>query len=554
MKVSTWLKGRFATMSQTPRRNLRSLRARLWLGVGSLLMLSLFSSILAIWRGGREAAQLSRIVDGNNQRLEAAHLLRGAAQSVTVQQRTLIALTDPEELKDAKQRVDRAVASYRSAEQALAAALEGDEPALAALRDELTRVRDASSRLVPVQELAMKTALDGGGADSALSLLLTIEGAHQQWEQGIEKILNAVSSANQREAAQARQRNEIAGRVLVSVSVTVLVLGIGMSIGLIRLVMRPIAAAVNLSERIAEGALDNAVPSDATNEFGRLLAAIGSMQQRLRDAVAGLRQSAQSVDAASREIGNGSQDLSKRTERTAANLQETSATLRALSEGVSLSAGIAEEARMLAASARAEARGGQQAMARLAVGMEHIATAARRITDIVQTIDGIAFQTNILSLNAAVEAARAGEAGRGFAVVAGEVRLLAQRAAEAAGQIRALSTEATASVDGGRKGTRDAESTVGGIVDLADRLAAIVSSVSESAGRQKEALSSIDDTMMRLENLTQRDAAFVEELAAAAGTLQHSATHLSAEFSRFRLGGDHHAVSLTSQSEARRTK
>jgi methyl-accepting chemotaxis protein len=278
------------------------------------------------------------------------------------------------------------------------------------------------------------------------------------------------------------------------------------------------------------------------------------MQQRLRDAVAGLRQSAQSVDAASREIGNGSQDLSKRTERTAANLQETSATLRALSEGVSLSAGIAEEARRLAASARAEARGGQQAMARLAVGMEHIATAARRITDIVQTIDGIAFQTNILSLNAAVEAARAGEAGRGFAVVAGEVRLLAQRAAEAAGQIRALSTEATASVDGGRKGTRDAESTVGGIVELADRLAAIVSSVSESAGRQKEALSSIDDTMMRLENLTQRDAAFVEELAAAAGTLQHSATHLSAEFSRFRLGGDHHAVSLTSPSEARRTK
>ncbi len=266
-----------------------------------------------------------------------------------------------------------------------------------------------------------------------------------------------------------------------------------------------------------------------------LLAAVRDMANGLSSIVLAVRRGSDSMAVASREIAVGSQDLSVRTERTASSLQQTSASVDQLAGAVNQTAASARGANELAGSASAVAGRGGAVVAQVVSTMTQIDASARRIADITGVIDGIAFQTNILALNAAVEAARAGEQGRGFAVVAAEVRSLAQRAAGAAKEIKSLIGDSVDKVEVGMRLVKDAGATMDEIVGSVKRVTDIIAEISTAASEQDAGVGSVNRAVSSLDEMTQQNAALVEESAAAAESLQGQAAQLTQLVSTFQL-------------------
>ena len=249
--------------------------------------------------------------------------------------------------------------------------------------------------------------------------------------------------------------------------------------------------------------------------------------QRVHAVVASVQGSAASIETASAEIANGNHDLSTRTEQAASNLQETAASMEQLTSTVRQSADSARQASQIAvANAEVAARGGA-VVGQVVTTMDEINASSKKISDIIGVIDGIAFQTNILALNAAVEAARAGEQGRGFAVVAGEVRNLAQRSAEAAKEIKGLIGTSVGKVEAGSRLVAEAGSTIGEVVANAQRIADIVGEIMAAAGEQSDGIGQVNVAVSQLDQMTQQNAALVEESSAAAQSLKDQALSLA---------------------------
>ena len=304
---------------------------------------------------------------------------------------------------------------------------------------------------------------------------------------------------------------------------------------LTRSIVRPMAEAQATAERIAAGDLSSDVRADTRDEVGRVLNAIGAMQEALRRLVGEIRTSVEGISTASAEVAAGNNDLSARTEQTSASLQQTASSVEQISGNMRQSTESANEADRLARSASQVAGQGGQAVLRVVNTMEAINDSSRRIGDIVGVIDSIAFQTNILALNAAVEAARAGEHGRGFAVVAGEVRALAQRSATAAREIKTLIGDSLERVQAGTQEAQAAGKTIDGVVQSVQRVSHIVARITQAAGEQSQGIGEINQAVTLLDHATQQNAALVEESAAAASSLKEQAQALSHSVQRFRL-------------------
>ena len=302
----------------------------------------------------------------------------------------------------------------------------------------------------------------------------------------------------------------------------------------------PIDQARQWAERIATGDLVSSVSDTGQDEAAHLLMALNAMQVSLRGIVGQVRESAESIQLASAEVASGNTDLSHRTEQAAANLQQTAGSLEQLTGNVRQSADAAAQANQLAASASAVAQRGGQVVNQVVSTMDEINRSSKRIADIIGTIDGIAFQTNILALNAAVEAARAGEQGRGFAVVASEVRSLAQRSAQAAREIKTLIDASVDKVDAGTRLVKDAGSTMGDIVASVQRVADIIREISSATQQQSQGIGQVNGAVRTLDQMTQQNAALVEESAAAAESLQDQAGRLNTVVARFQT--HHHAA------------
>jgi methyl-accepting chemotaxis protein len=249
--------------------------------------------------------------------------------------------------------------------------------------------------------------------------------------------------------------------------------------------------------------------------------------RRIETAIATVRASTDSIATASGEIAQGSGDLSQRTEQTASNLQQTASAMEELTGTVRQSGDSAAQANQLASSASTVARRGGDVVQQVVATMQEIHDSSRRISDIIGTIDGIAFQTNILALNAAVEAARAGEQGRGFAVVAGEVRQLAQRSAEAAREIKALIGSSVERVEAGSSLVAQAGSTMTEIVGSVQRVSDIIGEISAASAEQTTGIAQVNGAVAELDSMTQQNAALVEQSAAAAASLKDQAGRLA---------------------------
>ncbi|QTN24405.1 HAMP domain-containing protein [Rhizobacter sp. AJA081-3] len=316
-----------------------------------------------------------------------------------------------------------------------------------------------------------------------------------------------------------------------------LAVGSMMAWSIARSVTSPVHEAVKAAEVIASGDLSHSVSSQRGDELGDLLRTIGRMQESLRTLVGQVRTSTDSIGTASVEIATGNQDLSARTEQTASNLQQAASSMEQLNGTVKQSADSARQANQLAASAAEVAQRGGHVVSQVVSTMDEINASSKKIADIIGVIDGIAFQTNILALNAAVEAARAGEQGRGFAVVASEVRSLAQRSAEAAKEIKGLIGASVERVEAGSKLVADAGQTMGEIVGSVQRVSDIIGEITAAAAEQSDGIGQVNTAVTQLDQMTQQNAALVEQSAAAAESLKDQAMRLAQVVASFRLAG-----------------
>jgi methyl-accepting chemotaxis protein len=333
---------------------------------------------------------------------------------------------------------------------------------------------------------------------------------------------------------EAAMRDQLLADIAMNAIALLLVAGLGVMI--MRAVLRQIggepALAKAAMEEVAQGNLAVELPAAPA---GSLLHALSVMLKSLRGTVAQVRQSADGIATASSQIATGNQDLSARTEQTASNLQEAAASMEQLTGTVKQSADSARQANQLAASAAEVASRGGAVVARVVSTMDEINASSRKISDIIGVIDGIAFQTNILALNAAVEAARAGEQGRGFAVVASEVRNLAGRSAEAAREIKSLISVSVERVETGSRLVNDAGQTMTEIVGSVQRVTDIIGEITAASTEQSNGIGQINVAVVQLDQMTQQNAALVEESAAAAESLREQAASLANVVSVFRL-------------------
>ncbi|WP_394789332.1 methyl-accepting chemotaxis protein [Rhodoferax sp.] len=304
-----------------------------------------------------------------------------------------------------------------------------------------------------------------------------------------------------------------------------------------RTITTRIGHALGVSQSVASGDLTAAHAVSGKDELAELLNALHGMQTSLSTVVSTVRNSAESVSAASQEIAVGNHDLSSRTEEQASALEQTAASMEELGATIQQNTDGAEHANQLAVKASSVALRGSEVFTRAADTMTGITEASKKISDIIGVIDGIAFQTNILALNAAVEAARAGEQGRGFAVVASEVRLLAQRSADAAREIKALIQTSVQRMAQGSALVDESGAAMQEVVASIRRVTDIMGDISAASREQSNGVQQISEAVTQIDQTTQQNAALVEESAAAADSLKHQAAELVRTVSVFRLSG-----------------
>jgi methyl-accepting chemotaxis protein len=390
---------------------------------------------------------------------------------------------------------------------------------------------------------------DGGTADAA-QVARAVEEKMNPALKGYDEGVTRLSEHQKTIMDAARERvGEVAasGRtVLVSVGVSALLLGCLLAWWLTRSITGPLRAAVDVANAVAEGDLTVRVDVASSDETGELMAALRTMTGNLNALVAGVRSSSDNIASAASQVAAGNQDLSARTEQQAGSLEESAASLEELTSTVRQNADNAQQGNQLATSASGIASRGGEVMAQVVDTMGAIDASAKRIVDIIAVIDGIAFQTNILALNAAVEAARAGEQGRGFAVVAGEVGTLAQRAPAAAQAIKELIDDSVEKVGTGSRLVDEAGNTMKDVVASVQRVTDIMAEISAASREQSLGINNVYGAITQMDQVTQQNAALVEEAARATESMQEQAQGLADAVSVFRL--ERQAASRPAQS------
>lgn len=512
--------------------NQLSIGKRLALVLGVILALFFVSSVVAVFKLNQLGAEINTMVDDNikTERAGADWLLNTTAG---VQRAAAIAKSSDASLIPYFAPATAAAISETNELQKFIESKMGapEEKQLFA------KVGDLRKAYLSAREEVSKLK-QAGDADAAGKVFTErFEPTSRDYVAGVKQMMDLqraqLDAAGKRSEAL-RAQTTLLLQVCTGIS---LLLGALLAWLLANSITRPLRHAEAIAEAIADMDLTGAPQSAyANDETGRLLRALDVMRAALHGSLQQVRGVVDSISTASAQIAIGNQDLSARTEQTASSLQETASSMEELTSTVRQSADSAVQANQLAASAAEVAQRGGEVVAQVVNTMDEINASSKKIADIIGTIDGIAFQTNILALNAAVEAARAGEQGRGFAVVASEVRSLAQRSANAAKEIKTLIGVSVEKVESGSALVQNAGSTMTEIVSSVRRVTDIIGEISAAASEQSQGIGQVNVAVSQLDQMTQQNAALVEESTAAAESLKDQASRLSGVVGAFRLG------------------
>lgn len=332
-------------------------------------------------------------------------------------------------------------------------------------------------------------------------------------------------------------QHDFAASRLILILLAVLSIGFGSLIGwiIVRMITRPLREAVTFAEAIANGDLTRSIDSHHRDETGVLLQALMEMKERLVEIVHQVQNGSESISSAAAQIVAGNQDLAARTEEQASSVEQTAASMEQITATVKNTADHTSEATQLSAGAATVVKNNGEMMKQVTEKMRVINDTSNRMSDIINLIDSIAFQTNILALNAAVEAARAGEHGRGFAVVAGEVRQLAQKSASSANDIRHLIENSTSQTREGMALVEKASGLINGMVSNVQEMDVILREIGQASREQTDGISQINSAIGLIDSTTQQNSSLVEESVAAAAALNDQALHLRELVQVFRL-------------------
>ena len=418
-----------------------------------------------------------------------------------------------------------------------------------AMHGDIKRMRDAASGRPEVQsrcdaveaslkklERSAADALDmkSGGLAAAAMFMTGADSAFAELKKQTAALTEQEVASGRAQAAAAADAVAFGNRITLGMALAALLMSALVTWACVNVIKRPLLRALGIARDVASGNLRRQQVEAGHDETGQVLGALDQVSLQLSQTITDIRSAADQIDTASSEIAQGNLDLSTRTEQTAAALQQTAATMGQLATAIRQNAATAQEATRVATDASTFAREGGTAVDDVVRTMTGISDQAKRISEIIGVIDGIAFQTNILALNAAVEAARAGEQGRGFAVVAQEVRALAGRSGTAAKEIRTLIGASVQQIESGSHKVQHAGETMQRIVASIERVSTMVTEMSSANAEQASGFEQVNKAVSHMDQATQQNAALVEQAAAAAESLKQQSKGLMRSIEVFK--------------------
>ena len=530
---------------------------RLISGFGLVLGFLALVLILGIINMQHLHQRMQQLVKFNVEETRLARVMYLAVTERALGLRNLILLTDDAERQLENERINVQGKIYAEAATQLDALLKIDpDPTDVQLRL-LKEIKDVASTAEPYIAKALAFEMEKSNDEAYKILRNEYRPIQKKWWDQINAFINDEEDQNRAAAALAEEEYTSARNIILLFGALALVVGVTGAWLIVHSLLKQLGGepryAVQIAEKIAAGDLSMEIRVDHGDEHS-LMFAMSAMRKGLSEIVGMVRTGTETIASASKQIASGNMDLSSRSEQQAGSLEETASSMEELTSTVKQNSESARQANQLARSASDVAVKGGAVVSEVVQTMGSINESSRKIVDIIAVIDGIAFQTNILALNAAVEAARAGEQGRGFAVVASEVRNLAQRSASAAREIKNLIDDSVNKVATGAKLVDQAGATMEEIVSSIHKVTGIMSEIMLATQEQTAGIEQINEAIVQMDDVTQQNAALVEEAAAAASALQNQADNLSELVSTFQLAGNHRSSAVsTSGSDAKRS-